>query len=71
MYQYKAILKTTGEKIAEGHSVQEVEQEVKSYRRGQKHGEHTRGDDLVEIIHVERSKKEGTLASKEKLVKTV
>lgn len=71
MFQYKAILKSTKEVIAEGHSVDDVEKQVITYRRGQKRGEHTRSNENIEIIHVHRNKKEGTQHVKEELIKII
>ncbi|PAF54693.1 MAG6790 family protein [Mycoplasmopsis agassizii] len=71
MYQYKAILKSTKEVVAEGHSVKDVENDIKAYRRAQKKGEHTKGQELIEIYHVFREKTEGEDNSKKELIKTV
>ncbi|CAC13348.1 unknown; predicted coding region [Mycoplasmopsis pulmonis] len=71
MYQYKAILKSTREVVAEGHTIEDVEKSVKTYRRGQKRNQHTSAHVGVEIIHVLRDKKEGADHSKEKLIKII
>ena len=51
MYQYKAILKSNKEVIAEGHNVEDIEHKVKHFKREQKKGLHTKGNDVIEIIH--------------------
>lgn len=65
MYQYKAILKSTREVIAENHTIEDLEKDIKHFKRGQKHGEHTRENDLIEVFHVFRD------GSKDKLIKTI
>lgn len=71
MFQYKAILKSSKEIVAQGHSVEEVEHQIVSYRRGQKRGEHTRANENIEIYHIQRNQKEGNLRVKEELIKVV
>ena len=51
MYQYKAILKSSREVIAEGHNVEDIEHKVKRFKREQKKGLHTKGNDVIEVIH--------------------
>lgn len=65
MYQYKAILKSTQEVIAENHSVDQLLADIKHFKREQKHGEHTRSGDSIEIFHVHRD------GSKKELIKVV
>lgn len=69
MYQYVAILQSTKETIAEAHTISEIEGMVVHFRRGQKHGEHTHGNDKVEIFHIQRDKLHGT--GKPVLVKVI
>lgn len=59
MYQYKARLQSNHEVIAEGHTVEEIEAAIVSYRRAQKHGEHTRGNEPIEVIDVRRKQLTG------------
>ena len=42
MYQYKAILKSTREVVAEGHSLEDLEKQIKHFKREQKRNIHTR-----------------------------
>lgn len=65
MYQYKGILKSSKEIIAEGHTVESVEHQALHFRREQKKNVHTQMNDPIEIFHVFR---DGT---KEKLVKII
>ncbi|MGL5521760.1 MAG: MAG6790 family protein [Metamycoplasmataceae bacterium] len=71
MYQYKAILVSSREVIAEGHSVQDVENAIKTFRRGQKRGEHTSENEKIEILHIFRNQKEGKTNIKEEIIKVV
>lgn len=71
MFQYKAILISTKEVVAEGHTLQDVENEIVSFRRGQKKGLHTKGNEKIQIFHVQRNQKEGTWKAKEELIKIV
>lgn len=71
MFQYKAILKSTKEVIAQGHSIDDIEHQILSYRRRQKKGEHTRSNENIEIFHVQRNQKEGSKKIKEELIKIV
>ena len=65
MYQYKAILKSTKETVAEGHTVQDVENQIVHFKRQQKRGEHTDMNVPVEIFHIYRN------GEKEELVKII
>ncbi len=65
MYQYKAILKSNREVIAEDHTVDGIENKVLNFRRKAKKGLHTRENEPVEIIHVYRNGK------KQKLIKII
>lgn len=69
MYQYKARLQSNHKLIAEGHTVEEIEAAIVTYRRGQKHGEHTRGNEPVEVIDVRRNKLTGQ--KDEKVLKVI
>ncbi|TCG11096.1 MAG6790 family protein [Mycoplasma todarodis] len=69
MYQYKAVLKSTKEIISQGHTLEDVEKDIKGFRRGHKHGLHTDSNVQVEIYHVLRDQKEGH--GKDKLLKVV
>lgn len=71
MYQYKGILKSTQEVIAEGHTLEDVEHQIVTFRRGQKKGEHTRANEQIQIVHVKRSQKEGSFLAKEDIIKVV
>ncbi|UVD81431.1 hypothetical protein NV226_01705 [Mycoplasma iguanae] len=71
MYQYKAMLKSTKEVIAEGHSVEEIEKKIVRFKRGRKYQEHTRDNEQIEIIHFKRNKTDGIHQSKQELVKIV
>lgn len=71
MYKYKAILVSSREKVAEANTLMELEGQIKSFRRGQKRGEHTRANEKIEIIHNERNNLEGKRKSKEELIKIV
>lgn len=69
MYQYKAILKSTEETIAEGHSLKDILALVKNFKRKQNKGIHTHANDQVKIIHVHRDKLHGF--GKPKLIKVI
>ncbi|WP_406613966.1 MAG6790 family protein [Mycoplasma corogypsi] len=71
MYKYYAKLLSSGEVVAQAHTLEDLEGKIKSFRRGQKHGEHTQGNEKIEIIHVEQNHLEGKKASKEVKVKVV
>ncbi|AAT28074.1 MAG6790 family protein [[Mycoplasma] mobile] len=71
MYQYKAVLKSTQEIIAEGHTVEDIEHQIVAFRRAAKKGDHTRSNEQVQIIHVKRAQKEGANLAKEEVVKIV
>lgn len=68
MYQYKAILSSTREVIAQEHTIEDLENAVLHYRRGQKKGEHTLGNVKVEVYHIENDH-DGRI--KEKLIKSI
>lgn len=70
MYQYRAILRKNGDVIAEGHTIEAIDHAIKHFRREQKHGIHTHGNDRIEIYHTKRNKLLGFLA-KEELLKVV
>ena len=65
MYQYKAILQSSKEVIAENHTIEKIENDIVHYKRQQKKGIHTHANDNISIYHVFR---DGT---KEKLIKTI
>ncbi len=69
MYQYKGVLKSTREIVAEGHTIEDIEKDVIKFRRGQKREEHTEGNVGIEIIHVKRDQKTGH--GKEVLIKII
>lgn len=69
MYQYIAKLKSSLEIIAEGHNVEDIENQIKRFRRGQKKGEHTKMNEPVEIFHVFSDTKHGR--GKEVLLKII
>ncbi|EFF41620.1 MAG6790 family protein [Mycoplasmopsis alligatoris] len=71
MYKYKAKLLTNQEIVAQANTLEELEGLIKGFRRGQKHGVHTRANDKIEIIHIERNNLEGKRASKEEVLKVV
>ncbi|WLP85535.1 MAG6790 family protein [Mycoplasma seminis] len=71
MYKYKAKLITDGEIVAQANTIEELEGLIKGFRRGQKHGLHTKANEKIEIIRVERNNLEGKEASKEILLKVV
>ena len=59
MYQYKAILRSTREVVTEGHDLEDVLSGVKTFRRGEKNGEHTNSNIPIDIYHVKRDKVSG------------
>jgi hypothetical protein len=59
MYQYKAILKSTKEIVAEGHTIEDIEKQIIHYKRQQKKGFHTHGNEPVQIFHVQRNQETG------------
>ena len=65
MYQYKGLLKSSREIVAEGHTVEDIEHEVLHFRREQKKAIHTKGNEPVEVVHVFRD------GEKEKLIKII
>ncbi|MBN3534680.1 MAG6790 family protein [Mycoplasma procyoni] len=71
MYQYKAILKSTKEVIAQNHTLEDLEKDIKHFIREQKRGIHTNSNVPIEIYHVQRDKTSGVENSKEKLVKVL
>ncbi|MEA4134455.1 hypothetical protein NPA13_01045 [Mycoplasma sp. 2045] len=71
MYKYKAKLVASGEVIAQANTIDELEGQIKGFRRGQKHGLHTKGNEKIEIFHIERNNLEGKSHSKEVSVKVV
>ncbi|WP_426461536.1 MAG6790 family protein [Mycoplasma hafezii] len=71
MYKYKAKLVASGEVVAQANTLEELEGMIKGFRRGQKRGEHTQGNEKIEILHVERNNLEGKRGSKEVTVKIV
>ncbi|UWD33906.1 MAG6790 family protein [Mesomycoplasma molare] len=71
MYQYKAVLKSTKEIIAKGHTLEDIEKEIVHFIREQKKGIHTNSNVPIEVYHIQRNKTDGTNLSKEKLVKTI
>ncbi|MEE3928040.1 hypothetical protein V2E24_00410 [Mycoplasmopsis ciconiae] len=71
MYKYKARLISNSEIIAQANNLPDLEGMIKGFRRGQKHGIHTRANEKIEIIHVERNNLEGKHFSKEELIKVV
>lgn len=71
MYKYKAKLISTSEIVAQANTLEELEGAIKGFRRGQKHGLHTRGNEKIEIIHIERNHLEGKSHSKEEILKIV
>ncbi|MBN4083498.1 hypothetical protein JXZ92_01510 [Mycoplasma sp. CSL10137] len=71
MYKYKAKLVSSGEVVAKANTLEELEGLIKGFRRGQKHGMHTQGNEKIEVIHVERDHLKGENYSKEHLIKIV
>ena len=69
MYQYKAILKQSKEMVAEGHTLDDIEKQIVSFKRKQKKGIHTNMNNQIEIIHVQRDQVHGK--GKEKIIKVV
>ncbi|MBT1397854.1 hypothetical protein FCM72_00425 [Mycoplasma bovis] len=71
MYKYKAKLIVNQEIIATANSLEDIEAAVIGYRRKQKVGDHTSGNEKVEIIHVERDSLKGKHKSKEVVLKVI
>ncbi|WGI36279.1 MAG6790 family protein [Mesomycoplasma lagogenitalium] len=71
MYQYKAVLKSNKKVIAQGHSLEDIEKDIKHFIRQQKKGIHTESNVPIEIYHIYRDKTSGSETSKEKLVKII
>ncbi|UUM20107.1 MULTISPECIES: MAG6790 family protein [unclassified Mycoplasma] len=71
MYKYKAKLVASGEIVAQANSLDDLSGLIKNYRRGHKHGTHTKANENIEIIHVERDNLHGKYASKEVVLKIV
>ncbi|WP_406615055.1 MAG6790 family protein [Mycoplasmopsis hyopharyngis] len=71
MYKYKAKLVSSQEVIAEANNLEDLEAAILGFRRKQKQDEHTRGNEKIQIIHVERDSLKGKNKSKEELVKIV
>ncbi|TDV24316.1 hypothetical protein BCF59_0275 [Mycoplasmopsis mustelae] len=71
MYKYKARLLSSNEVVAKANSLDELEGLIKGFRRGQKHGVHTQGNEKIKIVHVERDHLKGEHFSKEVVIKTV
>lgn len=71
MYQYKAKLVSSQEIIAEANNLEDLNAQIISFRRGQKRGEHTSGNEPIQIIHIERNSLKGKNLSKEEIIKTV
>ncbi|WP_280125012.1 MAG6790 family protein [Mycoplasmopsis bovis] len=72
MYKYKAKLIVNQEIIATANSLEDIEAAVLlGYRRKQKVGDHTSGNEKVEIIHVERDSLKGKHKSKEVVLKVI
>ena len=69
MYQYKAILKSSKKVIAEGHNVEDIEHKVKHFKREQKKGLHTKGNEVIEIFHNKINHISGKI--KEELIKVI
>ncbi|MCP4337233.1 MAG: hypothetical protein GY679_05305 [Mycoplasma sp.] len=69
MYQYKAVLKSSKEVVAEGHTLNDIEKEIVRFKRGQKRSEHTNANVGIEIFHVKRDQKTGI--GKEDLIKVI
>ena len=65
MYQYKAVLKSSKEVVAQNHTIEQLMHDIKHFKREQKHGVHTQGNELIEIFHVHRD------TGKEEFVKVV
>ncbi|WP_036463841.1 MAG6790 family protein [Mycoplasmopsis sturni] len=71
MYKYKAKLVANGEIIAQENSLDDLNAAIKRFRRGQKHGLHTKANENIEIIHVQRDGLHGKEFSKEEIIKIV
>ncbi|WP_027334769.1 MAG6790 family protein [Mycoplasmopsis felifaucium] len=71
MYKYKAKLISTQDIIAEANTLDDLDGLILGYRRKQKLGEHTSGNEKIEVIHVERNSLGGKHKSKEVVLKIV
>lgn len=71
MYQYKAILRSSQEVVAHGHTIEDVEKQIVHFKRQQKKGVHTNQNNPIDIFHVERNKTSGSHKSKHILVKSI
>lgn len=71
MFQYKAILRSNGALVAEGHTITDVSHQVKAFRRMQRKGEHTSSNVPIDIFHVKRNKLFGRGKCKEELIKVI
>ncbi|AKA50015.1 MAG6790 family protein [Mycoplasmopsis gallinacea] len=71
MYKYKAKLLSNGELVAQSNSLEDLEGQIKSFRRKQKYGLHTKQNEKIQILHVERNNLEGASHSKEVVLKNV
>lgn len=71
MYKYKAKLISNQEIIAEANSLVDLEALIKSFRRAQKRGVHTRANEKIVIIHTERNNLSGKKFSKDEILKIV
>ncbi|UUD36532.1 hypothetical protein NPA08_01720 [Mycoplasmopsis citelli] len=71
MYKYKAKLVSNGEVVAQANTLDDLNGLIKNYRRGQKHGLHTKANENIEIIHIERDNLHGKHQSKEVVLKIV
>lgn len=71
MYRFKAKLVSTQEVVAQANSLEEIEGLILGFRRKQKYDEHTRANEKIQIIHVERDSLKGKHKSKEEILKVV
>ncbi|VEU75503.1 Uncharacterised protein [Mycoplasmopsis maculosa] len=71
MYKYKAKLISTQEVVAQANTLEDLDGMILGYRRKQKVGEHTNGNEKIQIIHVERDSLKGKHKSKEIILKEV
>lgn len=71
MYKYRAKLISTQEIIAEANTLEDLDGLILGYRRKQKLGEHTNGNEKIEVIHVEKDSLRGKHKSKEVVLKVV
>ncbi|MGV2392458.1 UNVERIFIED_CONTAM: hypothetical protein O8I53_05470 [Campylobacter lari] len=71
MYKYKARLISSQEVIAQANHLDDLDGMILSYRRKQKAGEHTSGNERIQVIHVERDSLKGKHKSKEVILKEV